>query len=1011
MSRRSVTHPRRRRASHPALRRLALTLAGPACALSVSACGERAAEPEGATPADDAADAASATDAPAREDAPASEDAPAPPPYERPAFFPAAETPAAEVLAIPGLSAPVRVLVDDRGIPHIHAENEPDLFRAQGYVTARDRMFQMHTLRLAARGRLAELSGRSALAGDLYLRTLRLGAVAEAMAEKARLEDPQTWAAVSDFAAGVNAFLANLRAGREARPPEVAIFGLEALHDWTPGDTMAIVRLQTWDLSFRGIVDELGLLDYLLAVRTAWRGSELDGIWKDLADFRPLTETSTVPRSVRGAPATFDLEAVLSDPFYETLAAARIVEARHELEAMEHIPHRAFRASGEMFGSNNWVVSGAHTASGAPLLANDTHLALRNPSIFYQVHLDTAAAGGTLSLSGVNFAGAPGIVLGHNGHVAWGATVAYSDVTDVYVERFAPADAQAGYGPRDRVLRAGEAVPVERRAESFRFAKPATGACVDAAPAWVKNLTYRERVEGTDCLLEVELLDVPHHGPIIPWSFRETADGALLAMTFRWTGFEATEELGAIMGLNRARDFEDFKQALHRFGVGAQNWVYADTAGHIGWYPSHRVPIRKHLAAGDRRYPPFLPMPGDTGACEWEGFVPREDLPQAFDPEAGFLVTANADPAGFSFDNDPFNEGLYFGYAWDVGFRVDQIDRRLRAAIAAGDKLDVADMAAIQGDHRSRLGEALVPHLLDALDAARTGHDPQAEGQLTPAVEEAASYLASWEALGYEAASGVGPEPGTRAEAGSDAAKASTATVIFNAWVRFLIEDTMGDEGLVGLGGAMTGRFLVRLVTAPERLATASPDQTDHPLWDDRDTDEVVETRAAIMVRALARALAFLSAPDRVGPAEAGGFGTPDMASWRWGALHTVTLKHNISPAWHIPPASEHPNGFPRPGDSFGVDASDPGLFGRSFTFSSGAAIRNVYALTAPVTFHGVIPGGQSEHPTSRFYRDGADAWARNEAPLVLRERAALEALARSPGDTGARLVDLIPAP
>jgi penicillin amidase len=929
-----------------------------------------------------------------------------PPAYDRPTFFPAAEVAADEVLALPGLKSPVRVVVDGRGIPHIHAANEADLFRAQGYVTARDRIFQMHTLRLAARGRLAELSGRGALAGDLFLRLLKLGSVAEAMADKARRDDPETFAAVEHFAAGVNAFLANLRAGREAAPPELALFGLDGLHEWTPGDTMAIVRLQTWDLSFRGIVDELALLEHLLAVRSAWRFTELDGIWKDLADFRPVTETSTIPRSVRGAPATFDLEAVLSDAFYADIAESRLLEAsvRRELEAMEHIPHRAFRASSEMFGSNNWVVSGAHTASGAPLLANDTHLALRNPSIFYQVHLDTAQAGGSLALSGVNFAGAPGIVLGHNGHIAWGATVVYSDVTDIYLERFAPADPEAGFGPRDRVLQGGEAVPVAVRNEAFRFLKPASGPCVDAAPSWVKGLDFRERTEGGLCVLEVDLLDVPGHGPILPWSFRESSYGQQLAMSVRWTGFEATDELSAVMGVNRARNFEDFKRALNHFSVGAQNWVYADKAGHIGWYPSHRVPVRKHVAQGDRRYPPFLPMPGDTGETEWTGFVPRENLPQAFDPPQGFLVTANADPAGFSFDNDPFNEGLYLGYAWDVGLRVDQIDRRLKAAIAAGDKLDAGAMAAIQGDHRSRFGEALVPHLLDALDAARTGADSLAEARLTPAIEEAVGYLAGWEALGWEAASGVG-EPD-----GSPGARAAIATVIFNAWVRFLLEDALEDEGLLGLGGSMTGRFLIRLVTAPESLASSRPEAAEHAVWDDRGTLDVVETRAAIMVGALAKALDFLADPTVVGAAESGGFGTSDMASWRWGLLHAVRLRHNVSSSWDIPTADEHAAGYPRPGDSFGVDAADPGLSGRSFTFASGAAIRNVYALTEPVTFHGVIPGGQSEHPTSPFYRDGADAWARNEAPLVLRERADLENVARDATATPRRaVVDLIP--
>lgn len=957
-----------------------------AAAIGLSACGDSDPAPVDVTA--DVAEDTAPTDTDPADTADVAEDAtdtgdtadttPPPPDYEKPGFFPSDDD-ASEILALDGFAQPVRVVYDDRGIPHIHAGNETDLVRAQGYVTARDRIFQMHTLRSASKGRLSEFSGVSALSGDLFLRMLRLGAVAEEMAELTEQSDPLLWPQLQAFSDGVNAYLANLRAGTEAKPPELTIFGTDMVYDWSPADTMAIVRLQTWDLGFGGVVNELDLLGYILRLKERYADTPLAGIWNDVADFTPAAKTPTiVPEGGIPEVGSYSLDASLDTPFFKGLEASHIVEVRRGLEEMEHIPHRAFRAAGEMYGSNNWVVSGEHTTSGRPIVANDTHLSLRNPAIFYQVHLDTTRAGGDISLNGVNFAGAPGIVLGHNANIAWGATVVFSDTTDYYVERFVPEDESRGIGRFDRVFANGtEEVEVQRRVETFRFGKQSGKECIDSAPSWVQNLDWSEAVEAGVCTLTVTLLDVPGHGPIVPWSFREDADGNLLAMSWKWTGFEPTEELGAVARINRASNYEEFKQALERFSVGSQNWVYGDREGNIGWFPSHRVPIRKHIAEGNTLYPPFLPMPGDTGECEWTGFLERADLPQSYNPEKGFLITANADPLGFVFDNDPFNDGIYFGHAWDIGYRMDQIDRRIRAVIDDGGKFDKEVMASIQGDHTSRLGADLVPALLAAVDDAKNGTDTRAAAVLTPAIEAAAARLALWEGLGWEAASGV------NAEGGSPNANASIATSIFNAWLRFFVEDLIFDEQLTGLGGSMTARLVRRVVVEPEVLHVQGAPGAPHPLWDDITTEDVVETPAEIMVRALGKAVAFLSDPERVGPSNAGGFGTDDMDAWRWGRLHTVTLRHNVAEVFNIPKPSELPDGFPRPGDVFGVDASDPGLFGRRFTYAHGAAIRNVYDLTDPIVFHGVIPGGQSENPTRPFYDDGAQSWAKNEAPKV----------------------------
>ncbi len=911
--------------------------------------------------------------------------------YEVPDYVPNPETPADEVVGADDLSGPVRVVYDTRGIPHIYGESIGDLAYVQGYITARDRIFQMHTLRSAARGTLAQLSGSGALGGDLLLRMLKLRDAAEGMTDRIEANHPELWLALTRYADGVNRYLARLRAGEvQGGALEINIFGPEVLTDWTPVDTLVIVRLQTWDLGFGGQVDKLELLNKLMELRERFGETPLAGAVKDMADFRPAYQASSIePEGGANTVGAYDLDAFFADSFVNTLKSDVAKRVIAPLKALDNIPHHAFRGDKVEFGSNNWLVSGAHTQSGKAIVANDTHLALRNPAVFYQVHLSNTLAGGDLNVAGVNFAGAPGIVLGHNDFGAWGGTVFYSDVTDFYIEQLNNAG--------DAVNFEGKSILLTRRPEVFRYPKSASQGCLDVAPTWVTNLPHEVVVEGGTCVLTVTFLDVPHHGPIIPWSFQDDKNGAPIAVSWKWTGFEPTDDLVAVWGLNRATDVSSFKSALDNFGVGAQNWIWGDVTGDIAWYPSHLLPVRKHIAAGDTTYPPFLPMPGHTGATEWDGFVPRSELPQVTNPASGYLVTANADPTGTTFDNDAFNDGVYLSPIWAPGYRLGRIQERLAETVAAGD-VTVADMQAIQGDHRSNVGAQMSTALLEAIDAAESGADPSAAPLYNARMGEIRSLLAGWATRGHLAANGVG------AANGSDEALDAAATAVFNSWLIFVIKDAIGDEGMDELGTSVTSRVMARLVSRPEEMNTFDPSLGDSLLWDNQDTPDTTETRAFIMVGALAKALDFLADTDAVGPRNAGGFGTTNIDEWRWGALHTITLRSNIAPNFSIPPSTSLPDGFPRHCDNFCVDASHPGLSDTDFRFSGGAAIRNVFELSSPPTFNGVIPGGQQEGPSQPHYADEMALWVANEAPRV----------PFAPADVVAakeRIIDFAPAP
>ncbi|TNF33777.1 MAG: penicillin acylase family protein [Deltaproteobacteria bacterium] len=929
--------------------------------LPLGACGD-----DEKTPADDTTVTDTGADT-ADEDV--SADTVTPIEYTKPDYFPAKDDDADEVLALDdlGLTGAVRVVYDGRGIPHIYGDDVLDMVKVQGYVTARDRIFQMHTLRAAASGRLAEFSGSGALSGDLYLRMIKLRHTAEAMAARTETEDPALYAAVQAYADGVNVFLARLKAGEETAPPEVQIFGSAMIDPWTPEDTMTIVRLQTWDLGFDD--RDYSRLADIKAIQAKHAGTSLEGVEEDYLNYTPIREVATLePEGGANQAGTWDVSATLASPLLAKLSTQRLEEMQRVFDQLEEGLHHPFR--GPDYGSNNWVVSGSKTANGRPLVANDTHLSLRNPAVFYQVALSNAMAGGKLDVNGINFAGAPGITLGHNANAAWGATVFASDVTDVYVERLTTDKKSVYYD--------GSEVPLVERVESFRFAQPSGGAsCASAGPSWLALVPVAERVEDGTCVLDVTFFDVPHHGPIIPWSFTDDADGEPIAFSLKWTGFEATDELSAIWGLNTAASVDDIKAALDKFGVGAQNWVFGLKSGEIGWYPSHNMPIRKHIANGDTLYPPFLPMPGDTSDTNWDGFVARADLPQAVDPDQGFLVTANADPTGRTFDNDPFNDGPYIGFTgWTVGYREGRVTD-LVSSLVTGGSVTVESLQAVQGDDRSNFGATMTPFLLDAIQAAKDGDDTVAQGMLDDRVAGAVQLLEAWRDAGYHATTGVG------AESGSVEARSSAATALFNVWAVMLVQNVLVPHDMSRGGDHKRAQLLYRMAAAPQTMVSWDATRLDSALWDPDVTDEVTVTRTQQMVKSLMDALDFLEATDKVGVAQKGGFGSADSTTWRWGELHTLTLKHNVSSAFDIPTKAEFANGFPRHGDTFCVDAAHAGFSDTNFTYTSGAAIRNVYELLDTPTYNGVIPGGQSENPTSAHYRDAFDLWVKNEAPAI----------------------------
>jgi penicillin amidase len=524
-------------------------------------------------------------------------------------------------ITLAGLSAPVEVVRDRWGVPHLFGASETDLAFAQGYVHAQDRLWQMELNRRVASGRLAELLGPPLVDTDRYLRTLGLRRAAErderALGREAR-------ALLEAYAAGVNAFL---EGHRERLPVEFLLLGAEP-EPWTPVDSLAWGKLMSFNLSLNHSFE-------ILRVRLATAVGE-----ERVAELLP--------------PYPADGPVIVPAPEARLQAAA---EARPERAAHGGLhPLVAGQVAAGSWASNSWVVHGSRTVSGKPLLANDTHLGLQMPSVWYEVGLH----GGGLDVVGFSFPGLPLVVIGQNARAAWGITNMCSDVQDLFIERLDDPD------DPHRYLAGDEWRPLERVVETIR-------------------------VKGGEPVAHEVLLTA--HGPLVNGVMDELEDGPPMALA--WTALETGSSLvDALRRLDRAGDWRAFRAALADWEVPSVNFTYADADGNIGYQGTGRVPVRPPGADG------LAPRPGWTGEADWQGFLPFDELPRSFDPPAGFIVTAN---------NRTTGDGYPHHIAYDMAdpYRA----KRIEQVLAADDRVSLDDVRALQADVLSLPAAALVPYL------------------------------------------------------------------------------------------------------------------------------------------------------------------------------------------------------------------------------------------------------------------------------------------------------------
>ncbi|MET9380092.1 penicillin acylase family protein [Streptomyces sp. NPDC002928] len=585
-------------------------------------------------------------------------------------------------ITLDGLSGPVDVKRDGYGIPQIYASSDEDLFMAQGYVQAQDRFYEMDVRRHMTSGRLSEMFGKGQVKNDEFLRTLGWDRVAKTEYDETLSASTKKY--LQAYAKGVNAYLK----GKDGKDISLEYAALGFTNDykpqeWTPVDSVSWLKAMAWDLrgNMQDEIDRALMTSRLSAKQIADLYPEYpygrnkaivqEGQYDDLTGtFEQGSGTSGSDSASTSGTGTSTSTSTSGTALQSQLSGLYNV--------LDDLP-TAVGVNGNGIGSNSWVVSGAHTITGKPLLANDPHLSASLPSVWYQMglHCRTVSSKCQYDVTGYTFAGMPGVVIGHNQDIAWGMTNSGVDVTDLYLEKLSGE----GY------LYDGKVKPFKTRDETIKVAGGAS-----------KKIVVRETSDGMPLLSDRddELVKVGEKATV-DTEAPDRGDGYGIAL--KWTALEAGTSMDAVFAMDKAADWSDFRAAAKKFDVPSQNLTYADKTN-IGYTLPGKIPTR---AKGDDG---SIPAPGWDSTYKWTGYIGQDELPYEFNPKRGYIVTANQ--AVIDKDKYPYTLTTDWGY----GTRSQRITSLIKDKIAGGGKISTDDMRQMQLDNSSEIASKLVPTLL-----------------------------------------------------------------------------------------------------------------------------------------------------------------------------------------------------------------------------------------------------------------------------------------------------------
>ncbi len=899
---------------------------------------------------------------------------------------------------LPGLAGVAEVTTDEHGVRHLWAQDDLDLARLQGWIHADDRFFQMDRTRRQVDGTLAELEGAGRIGSDVQSRVFGLHRAAQRSLDAL---GPSEVALLQAYADGVNAWLA-----ANPLPPEYAQLELTQARPWAPVDTLAIGKAIAASLSLD--IDVGRTFDYEAYVAAGSAGG-YDGaaLYADVVCAAPMDPASTVP----DATGTFPFVARKTvKPDAVLLARAAAAAGRAE-ERMRQVPWlaRALERTQLPLGSNEWGVAAQHSKTGRPMIANDPHLSLDMPSTFYEWHLRTNdPTNGPFNVNGVGFPGTPGVILGQNEHITWGATTNPMDVTDTFMDELHVRTPQC---PSVCIKTEGAFHPV-----NIDLAAYLANQIGDGVP---DNLALQQLPPASSLVITVPFRS---HGPVIDIEDANVllAGGVTTVLVLQYTGFHATREVQTFLSWNRAKDLNEFLVGLADFDVGSQNWAYADKDGHLGYFASAELPLRKDLEQGTvHGLPPFFVRDG-SGPANWVpdparsqgqaipfAILPPNEMPQALDPEAGFFVNANNDPAGTVLDNDALNQGrpgspasiYYLNGGYGTGLRAGRITRLLQRKIQRGRKISETDMRRFQGNTQQLDAELMRPLLRRAWQNAEISSVPELQALAAdPEVAEAVRRIRRWD---LRTPTGI-PEGfdsqfryGLRAQVGAAEARSSVAATLYNVWrgqlIRGTIDARLSQLGVPGIGSGDALKLVHHLFSTEPFTGLGEGSGVD--LLPDPPQLAPTDRRDLALLQAVRSALDLLASPA-FAPAFAGSTSQDD---YRWGKLHRITFDHPLGGAFSLPPAAGFSDlapglpGLPRDGGYEVVNAS--GFSARAdsvngFRFGGGPVRRYVGTAgirSGPGNVRGtnVMPGGPSGDPASPEYATQLGKWLVVDAHAV----------------------------
>jgi penicillin amidase len=721
-------------------------------------------------------------------------------------------------LLIEGLDSDVTVYRDERGMPHIYAGNEHDLYYSVGYVMAQERLWYMDLIRRVTTGRLSEVMSKDLVETDKFLRCLEMTAKSKIVLSN---EDPVIISCLQAYADGVNAYI---KAAGKKLPPEFRILGYKP-ELWKLEDIANIIGYMGWDLAKDNLSSDL----FYYQLKQKFGDGKAAGL---------------IP----------DWDAVNSVVFpHFKLDESLLKDAMEFISSMDTLKSLGVAS---FSGSNNWAVSGSRTETGKPILSNDMHLSFGSPGIWMQMH---QVIPGKLNVTGVVVPGEPFVIAGHNEKIAWGMTNLMVDDIDLYAERLNPEN-------RDQYYFNGE---------------------------WKNMVVKKEVIKMKGGELDSVIIKYTHRGPVIS-GFRDVNDASL---SMRWSGYDNSDEIRSVYLLNRAEGWDDFRSALSSFRSISQNFVYADVEGNIGLNTGGGIAVRKGNGTIIRN--------GETDEYDWKGYVPFEQLPYIYNPEIGYVSSAN---------NKTVSEG--YPYYISADFALPYRINRIRQMLDEKEVFGIEDFKSMILDQHSDYAALLTPFILKLNER---------KDELTPSEDMALTTLNDWD---FDMNAGL------------------VAPSVFEFFRISFINNLLADE----LGDLYDKLFNTTKEYYIYRILKNGPDE-----WVDNINTPQKESLDDIVLKSFRDCIASLSKQYGV-----------DQAKWSWGNIHKITIEHPLGSVKLLNLIFGLNSNEYGIGGSY--HTVSPYSYGSGFKVNHGASERHIFNTAEWDESFTVIPTGASGIPASEFY-------------------------------------------